>query len=126
MKRRLGRCLLASLALALGLLTVGLVAQGPPPPVPPLPVINQSTDPVLTTFRWRSIGPASMAGRIDDIEAIANDPYTIYVGFATGGIWKTVNNGTTWTPIFETYATSSIGDIAISRSNPDIIYVGTG
>ena len=126
MKRRLGRCLLASLVLALGLLTVRLVAQGPPAPVPQLPVINQSDDPVLKAFRWRSIGPASMAGRIDDIEAAANDPYTIYVGFATGGIWKSVNNGTTWTPIFDIHTTSSIGDIAISRSNPNILYVGTG
>ena len=126
MKRRLGPCLLASLVLALGLLTVRLVAQGPRAPVPQLPVINQSDDPVLKTFRWRSIGPASMAGRIDDIEAAPNDAYTLYVGFATGGIWKSTNNGTTWTPIFDTYPVSSIGDIAISRSNPSIIYVGTG
>ncbi len=126
MKRRLGRCLLASLVLALGLLAVRLAAQGPPPPVPALPAINQSEDPVLKPFRWRSIGPASMAGRIDDIEAAPNDPYTIYVGFATGGIWKSTNNGTTWMPIFDTYSTSSIGDIAISRSNPTVMYVGTG
>src|SRR5512142_2429644 len=122
MKRRLGRCVLASLVLAFGLLTVRLLAQGPPAPVPQLPVINQSDDPVLKTFRWRSIGPASMAGRIDDIEAAPNDPYTIYVGFATGGIWKSTNNGTTWNPIFDIYPTSSIGDIAISRSNPNVIY----
>ena len=126
MKRRLGRCLLASLVLALGVLTVRLVAQGPPQPVPQLPVINQSDDPVLKPFVWRSIGPASMAGRIDDIEVAPNDPYTIYVGYATGGIWKSANNGTTWTPIFDTYPTSSIGDIAISRSNPNVIYVGSG
>ena len=126
MKRRLGRCLLASLVLALGLLTVRLVAQGPPAPVAPLPAINQSNDPVLKTFHWRSIGPASMAGRIDDIEVAPNDPYTIYVGYATGGIWKSTNNGTTWAPIFDTYPVSSIGDIAISRSNPNVIYVGSG
>ncbi len=126
MKRRLGRCLLACLAVALGLLTVRLAAQRGPEPVPQVPAINQSDDAVLKTFRWRSIGPASMAGRIDDIEALPSDPFTIYVGYATGGIWKSTNNGTTWTPIFDTYPTSSIGDIAISRSNPSIIYVGTG
>lgn len=90
------------------------------------PIVNQSDDPILRTFRWRSIGPASMGGRIDDIEAVESDPSTFYVGFATGGIWKTTNNGTTFTPIFDTYPVSSIGDIAIAPSNPNIIYVGTG
>ena len=94
-----------------------------PQPVPP---INQSDDPVLRTFRWRSIGPASMGGRIDDIEAVESDPSTFYVGFATGGIWKTTNNGTTFTPIFDTFPVSSIGDIGIAPSNPNVIYVGTG
>ena len=126
MKRRLGRCLLASLVVALSVLCVRLVAQGPPPQVPQPPPVNQSDDPVLKTFRWRSIGPANMAGRIDDIEVAPNDPSTIYVGYATGGIWKSTNNGTTWTPIFDVYGTHSIGDIAISESNPNIIYVGTG
>jgi photosystem II stability/assembly factor-like uncharacterized protein len=103
-----------------------LVAQGPTP-VPPLPSpINQSDDPVLKPFVWRSIGPANMGGRVDDIAVVESDPSTIYIGFATGGIWKTTNNGTTWIPIFDTYPVSSIGDIAIAPSNPDIIYVGTG
>jgi photosystem II stability/assembly factor-like uncharacterized protein len=90
------------------------------------PPVNQSDDPLLKTFRWRSIGPASMAGRIDDIEAVESNPFIIYVGFATGGLWKTVNNGTTWGPVFDTYSTHSIGDMAIFQANPDIIWVGTG
>ena len=90
------------------------------------PAINQSDDPILKEFRWRSIGPASMAGRIDDIEAVESNHYIIYVGFATGGIWKTINNGTTWEPIFDTYPTVSVGDIAIFQANPNIIWVGTG
>jgi photosystem II stability/assembly factor-like uncharacterized protein len=126
MKRRLGPCLLVGVVLALALLGARLVGQGPPAPVPQVPPINQSDDPVLKTFRWRAIGPASMAGRIDDIEVAPNDPYTIYVGYATGGIWKSTNNGTTWTPIFDTYSTHSIGDIAIAPSNANIIYVGSG
>jgi photosystem II stability/assembly factor-like uncharacterized protein len=97
-------------------------AQRPPAPPP----INQSDDPVLKTFRWRSIGPASMGGRIDDIEAVESNPSTFYVGFATGGLWKTTNNGTTFTSIFDTYPVSSIGDLAIAPSNSNIIYVGTG
>src|SRR5690349_5805917 len=66
--------------------------QTRPTPTP----INQSDDPALKSFRWRSIGPASMGGRIDDIVAVESNPYVIYVGFATGGVWKTINNGTTW------------------------------
>ncbi len=126
MKRTLGRCLLASAVVALSVLCVRLAAQGPPPQVPQPPPVNQSDDPVLKTFRWRSIGPANMGGRIDDIEVAANDAATIYVGYATGGIWKSTNNGTTWTPIFDIYGTHSIGDIAISESNPNVVYVGTG
>ncbi|MEW5983694.1 MAG: hypothetical protein AB1806_15170 [Acidobacteriota bacterium] len=98
-------------------------AAGQEPASPP---INQSDDPILKPFVWRSIGPANMGGRIDDIAAVESDPSTYYVGFATGGIWKTVNNGTTFTPIFDTYPVSSIGDIAIAPSNPNIIYAGTG
>ena len=67
-----------------------------------------------------------MGGRVDDIEAVESDPFTVYVGFATGGLWKTTNNGTTWTPLFDEQAVSSIGDIAIAPSNPSVVYVGTG
>jgi photosystem II stability/assembly factor-like uncharacterized protein len=88
--------------------------------------VNQTDDPILREFVWRSIGPATMSGRIDDIEAVVGDPSTLYLGFATGGIWKSTNMGTTFEPIFDTYPVSSIGDIAIAPSNPDIVYVGTG
>src|SRR5437764_135519 len=54
------------------------------------------TAPLLKEFVWRPIGPVNMGGRIDDIEAVESDPATIYVGAATSGVWKTVNNGTTW------------------------------
>ena len=67
-------------------------AQAPAAEAPrPVPPINQSDDPLLRTFRWRSIGPASMGGRIDDIEGVESNPSTFYVGFATGGLWKTTN-----------------------------------
>jgi len=67
-----------------------------------------------------------MGGRIDDVAVVESNPSTFYVGFATGGIWKTTNNGTTFTPIFDEQPVTSIGDIAIAPSNPDILYVGTG
>lgn len=108
----------------------GLIAQGQqaqPPQAPPLPrPINESDDPLLKSFVWRSIGPANMGGRIDDIAVDENNPSTFYIGFAGGGLWKTTNNGTTFKPIFDTYRISSIGDIALAPSNPNIIYVGTG
>ncbi len=109
-------------------------AQASPSPTPsptpspsPTPTpINWSSDPVLKRFVWRSIGPASMGGRIDDIAVVESNPYIIYVGFATGGVWKSTNNGTTFQPIFDTYSTASIGDIAIAQSDPNIVWVGTG
>jgi photosystem II stability/assembly factor-like uncharacterized protein len=101
-------------------------ATATPTPSPTPTPINWSSDPMLKRFVWRGIGPASMGGRIDDIAAVEGNPYIYYVGFATGGVWKTVNNGTTFTPIFDTYSTASIGDIAIAPSNPDIVWVGTG
>ncbi len=127
-----------SLLVGTGAIAAQAVAQAAPrgresqaaaaqPSAPESPaIINQSDDPVLKPFRWRSIGPASMGGRVDDIEAVESNPSIYYVAFATGGIWKTVNNGTTFTPIFDTHPVSSIGDIAIAPSNPNIVYAGTG
>jgi photosystem II stability/assembly factor-like uncharacterized protein len=119
--------LLAWTGIGLSLLAArALVAQGPPQPASLLPLINPSEDPLLKPFVWRAIGPANMGGRIDDIAAVESNPSIIYMGFATGGLWKSTNNGTTWTSIFDNQPVSSIGDIAIAPSNPDIIYVGTG
>jgi photosystem II stability/assembly factor-like uncharacterized protein len=83
-------------------------------------------DDILKSFVWREIGPANPGGRITDIEGVDNDPVIIYAGAATGGIWKTTNAGTTWEPIFDDQPTASVGDIAVSLSNPDILYAGTG
>ena len=81
---------------------------------------------MLKTFRWRSIGPVGQGGRVDDIAVRPDDPHTFFVGFATGGLWKTTNNGTTFKPVFDTYGTHSIGALAIALSDPDVVYVGTG
>ena len=95
-------------------------------PSPPPRLINASDDPLLAPFRFRSIGPASMGGRIDDIAVAESDSSIIYLGYATGGVFKSINNGTTFEPVFDEYSTASIGDIAIHPTNPDIVYVGTG
>src|SRR5688572_965644 len=100
-------------------------AQTPAAPDPPR-LINATSDPLLAPFRFRSIGPASMGGRIDDIAVSESDPSIIYLGYAVGGVWKSVNNATTFEPVFDTYGTASIGDIAIHPTNPDIVYIGTG
>lgn len=81
----------------------------------------------LSTLPWREIGPASFGGRIDDIEAVPGRPNTIFVGTAGGGVYRSTNNGTTWTAVFDRDGRStSIGDIAIAPSDPNVIWVGTG
>ena len=90
------------------------------------PMINASVDPLFRPFRFRSIGPASMGGRIDDIAVSESDPNTIYIGYAVGGVFKSENNGTTFSPVFTEYSVASIGDIAIHPTNPNIVYIGTG
>ncbi len=77
-------------------------------------------------LRLRSIGPAVMGGRIDVVTAHEDRPWVLYVGAASGGVWKSVNMGTTWQSTFDDHETSSIGDVAISPSDPEIVWVGTG
>src|SRR5688500_555046 len=104
-------------------------AQSPRPSPTPSPTptpINWSSDPLLKRFVWRSIGPASMGGRIDDIAVPEQNPYIIYIAFATNGVWKSTNNGTTFQPIFDIYGTHSVGDVAVAPSDPNIVWVGTG
>src|SRR6516164_11035080 len=77
-------------------------------------------------LEYRSIGPASMGGRITDVEGVAGRPELVYVATASGGLFKTTNGGTTWTPIFDHEATISIGNIAVDPQNPDVVWVGAG
>lgn len=74
----------------------------------------------------RAIGPAVTGGRIHDVEALPDDPSTILIGTASGGLWKTTNRGQTWVNTFADMPVSTFGDIAISRSNSDVVYAGTG
>ena len=77
-------------------------------------------------LRFREIGPATPAGRIDDFAVLQSNPAVFYVGTATGGIWKTTNNGTTFETVFDDQTTSSIGDLAIAPEDPNLVWVGTG
>src|SRR5689334_3674717 len=92
--------------------------QGPPP--------NASSDPLLRGFEFRSIGPATMMGRVDDIEGSEKDPMIVYLGFATGGLWKSTDGGNHWKAQFENMPNASIGSIGIAPSDPNVVYVGTG
>ena len=80
----------------------------------------------LGGLKFRSIGPALMSGRIADIAIDGNNPNTWYVAVGSGGVWKTTNAGTTWTPIFDNYSSFSIGCVTIDPGNSNIIWVGTG
>jgi len=79
------------------------------------------------SLKWQSLGPTNISGRATDI-AIAErgGSRRIYAGYATSGIWATDDLGSTWQPIFENYASTSIGDLAVAPSNPDVLWVGTG
>ena len=95
--------------------------------IPFLSLLGQSisTD-QLDQLTFRNIGPSVAGGRIHDIEILPNDPATVFIASASGGIWKSTNKGTTWKPVFDDQAVSTFGDMAISLSNPDVIYAGSG
>src|SRR5215207_1010244 len=80
----------------------------------------------IAAFRWRNIGPANMSGRVTDIEVDPSNRKIWYVATAAGGIWKSINAGTTFFPLFDREKVISLGDIAIAPSNPRVVYAGTG
>ena len=88
------------------------------------PAALQSSD--LAGLRLRNIGPATMSGRVVDMDVVESDPFTMYVASSTGGVFRTTDNGVTWTPVFEREAVHSVGDIAVFQPDPRILWVGTG
>ena len=136
------RARIVSAALVSGLILVftsSAIAQRPgraTEKTTPKTAFNQATydSVMLGEFAWRPIGPAVTSGRIVDL-AVAEGPESrigdrlgklMYAASAAGGVWKSTNAGTTWEPIFDKQSTSSIGDIALAPSNPEILWVGTG
>ncbi|MCU0288520.1 MAG: hypothetical protein MUF15_19270, partial [Acidobacteria bacterium] len=81
---------------------------------------------LYTGLTFRNIGPAIMSGRISDIAVHPHDRATWYVAVGSGGVWKTENAGTTWTPIFDSQPSYSIGCVSLDPHNPNIVWVGTG
>ena len=88
--------------------------------------VQESNDPYAGGMTWREIGPVNMSGRVSDIEALDSDFSHVVLASASGGVFKSINAGTTWTPIFADYGAASIGDVAIFQPDPDILWVGTG
>jgi hypothetical protein len=81
----------------------------------------------FASLRWQWLGPTNISGRATDIAVVDRGASRrIYAAYATSGVWQTDDNGTTWQPVFENYASTSIGDIATAPSNPDVLWVGTG
>jgi photosystem II stability/assembly factor-like uncharacterized protein len=81
---------------------------------------------VFSGLSFRSIGPAWASGRISDLVVNPKNHSEIYAGVAAGNIWKTVNNGTTWTPVFDKYGAYAIGCLAMDPDNPSVVWAGTG
>src|SRR6266540_6219331 len=76
-----------------------------------------------SAMKWRSIGP-HRGGRVLAVSGVRGQPNTFYFGAVAGGVWKTIDAGQTWTPVFDDQPIASIGALAVSESDPNIIYVG--
>jgi len=107
-----------SAALLVALAGQSLIGQSQPSPAPAAGPFDG--------LHFRPLGPASMSGRISDIAAYEANPAIFYVGTAHGGVWKTTNNGTTFEAQMQDRGLMSIGDVAVSQNNPDLVWVGTG
>ncbi len=106
------RLLFASFGLALVFVTYATLSS------------QQGVDPA-SAMNWRQIGP-TRAGRARPLAGVPSQPNVFYVGFDNGGVWRSTDYGSNWTPIFDRESTGSIGAIAVAPSDPKIIYVGTG
>ena len=105
------------LAIGLPVGATSLRAQG----TPSIPVAIE-----FDSLHFRSIGPATMSGRIADLAVYERNPAIYYVGTAHGGVWKTTSNGAMFTPLFQDEGLISIGDVTVSQSDPDLVWVGAG
>ncbi len=106
------------------LLSLGLLAGGAA-----APVIAQSDDENSVSYNglaFRNIGPAFTSGRISDFAVHPERHQQYYVGTASGGLWKTTSNGISWSPIFDSQGSFSIGVVELDPNNPDVVWVGTG
>jgi len=104
----------------------GREGEQAPPPVTPITTANSVGTGPLDRLYFRSIGPATPSGRVDDFAVLESDPTTFYVAMATSGVYKTTNGGTTFTSVFDHESTGSVGAIAIAPTDANLVWVGTG
>jgi photosystem II stability/assembly factor-like uncharacterized protein len=91
----------------------------------PKPDATSDSSAEFKALKYREIGPAA-GGRVSRVAGIPGDPSTYYAATASGGVWKSTDGGTTWKSVFDEQPISSIGSIAVSPSNPNVVYVGSG
>ena len=111
---------------ALGLSLICIVGQGLVATASAAPESRDHANSPFANLEWRNIGPVNMSGRVADVEGVAGNPRVVWVGSASGGVWKTTDGGLTFEPVFDEQPIASIGDIGVAPSNPDVVYVGTG
>src|SRR5262249_43110409 len=114
---------LVQVILAASVFFLSSFAQCAPSPTPVLP--GGIDEKLFKGMRWRQSGPFR-GGRALTIEGVAGEPDTYYFGAVAGGVWKTIDGGTNWTPLFDKQPISSIGAIAVAPSDHNLIYAGTG
>ncbi len=125
-----------SLAIVLGAMGLAITSSQAAPVAQAMPPqarmqawedhVRMERESVFSDLEWRAVGPQQAGARVEAIAVPPGNNGTIYVGVGSGNLWKTTNNGITWTPIFEKESTFTIGDVAVSQSDPNIVWVGTG
>ena len=95
-------------------------------PFAPAVAAQTTLETAISHLQYREIGPALMGGRIADLAVVESKPQVFYIATGTGGVWRTDNHGTSWTPLFDDQPVSSIGDVTLDQSNPNLVWVGTG
>src|SRR5215203_3940037 len=114
------RLIVPAVALAATVAATSLTVRGQQPAPAAAPASP------LDSLYFRAIGPASMSGRISDVAVFEANPAVFYVGTAHGGVWKTTNNGTTFEAQLQDQGPLSVGDVAVSQVNPDLVWAGMG
>lgn len=130
MRRLIPALLLVTVLAASGVVSAQ-AQKGKPKPVVPAVAAAPAAGPMLApsalkSLKARAIGPAVMGGRVSDIAYDPVDPYTFYVGLATGGVWKTTDSGASFGPVFDDQPVASIGAVAVAPSDAKVVWVGTG
>src|SRR5215475_1729160 len=116
MRRHALSLILILLGVCASLVRFGMTVQARQAPYAPA---------LYSGLKWRMLGPFR-GGRVDAVSGVPGRPNEFYMGAVNGGVWKTVDAGRVWTPVFDSQPVASIGALAVSTSNPDTVYVGSG